>query len=460
MPVADSANDRPALWPAALTLGFATAVGMWLVGFLTHLPELRPPAAVIAVLLIATQAAGAFVAGRVAGRPRSLHLGAAAGFVTGLINLLIVGSVVAEGDDPNTLHPSWALIACGTLAFSTALGAAVAFAGGGWSRVPTAPATTGIWLGRFALVTVAAAVPVLLSGGLVTSTGTGLAVPDWPTSYNANMFLYPLSKMTGGIYYEHAHRLFGSLVGFSTLVLLVFILVAERRGWVKALGVCAFLFVCGQGVLGGIRVTSATTVSETPSPEQLADNTSSLALAAVHGTTAQIFFGVLCALAAIVSPWWSRVSAARDEPDTALRNFSLVLVVALCLQLVLGSVTRHFQHGHALITHIAFAMIVIVVAGLAGFRAGRYADLPPLRILGKSLIHTVALQAALGMATLLAVFPYEKGVADPPHAVILATSHQAVGAMLMGISWALAALALRHAATATKAPTIGITAAA
>jgi cytochrome c oxidase assembly protein subunit 15 len=426
---------------------------MWLVGFVTHLPALRPPAALIAILLIAVQAAGAFVAGRIASTTRPPILGAVAGLVTGLINMLIVGSVVASLHEANTLRPGWLAVLLGTLGFSAALGAIGALIGARTLRTDLAanPADTSRWLGRFAMVTVAAAFPVLLSGGLVTSTGTGLAVPDWPTSYNANMFLYPLAKMTGGIYYEHAHRLFGSLIGFTTLILLVFILIAERRAWVKAIGGLAFLFVCGQGILGGIRVTSATTVAETPSPDQLADNTGSLALAAVHGTTAQIFFGLLCAITIILSPWWKRIGQDRDHHDTLLRPFALALVGALCIQLVLGSVTRHFQHSHALLTHIAFAMVVLVLACLTGFRAsGKHAGTPPLRILGKALVHTVGLQAALGMATLLAVFPYVKGQPDPAYAVILATAHQATGALLMGTAWALAALALRVTATSDR----------
>ena len=68
-------------------------------------------------------------------------------------------------------------------------------------------------------VTVAATFLLVVAGGLVTSNEAGLAVVDWPNSFGYNMFLYPLAKMTGGIYYEHAHRLYGSLVGLTTIVL-------------------------------------------------------------------------------------------------------------------------------------------------------------------------------------------------------------------------------------------------
>ena len=55
----------------------------------------------------------------------------------------------------------------------------------------------------YAVLTVSAAFVLLLSGGLVTSKGVGMTVPDWPNSYGYNMFLFPLSRWVGGIFYEH-----------------------------------------------------------------------------------------------------------------------------------------------------------------------------------------------------------------------------------------------------------------
>ena len=88
----------------------------------------------------------------------------------------------------------------------------------------------------------------------MTSAEAGLAVADWPTSFGYNMFLYPFSRMTGGIYYEHAHRLLGALVGLTTLVLALFLQRVETRRWVRRLGWAALLMVVVQGVLGGLRV--------------------------------------------------------------------------------------------------------------------------------------------------------------------------------------------------------------
>src|SRR6476659_3539919 len=109
-------------------------------------------------------------------------------------------------------------------------------------------------LHRFSKVVVAATILLLLAGSLVTSTGSGLSVPDWPTTYGWNMFTFPPSKWVGGIFYEHGHRLIASSVGFLTIVLAVWLWVADERRWMGWLGVAARGTVVAQGMLGGLTV--------------------------------------------------------------------------------------------------------------------------------------------------------------------------------------------------------------
>src|SRR4051794_20212246 len=73
-----------------------------------------------------------------------------------------------------------------------------------------------------ALLTAAATFPLIFMGGLVTSHGAGLAVPDWPNSFGYNMFLFPPRHWVGGILYEHSHRLMGTVVGFCAILLALF----------------------------------------------------------------------------------------------------------------------------------------------------------------------------------------------------------------------------------------------
>src|SRR5881296_1718189 len=91
----------------------------------------------------------------------------------------------------------------------------------------------GVGLHRFALFTTVCTAFLIFVGGLVTSTESGLSVPDWPTTYGWNMFTFPLSKWVGGIFYEHGHRLVASFVGFLTVILAIWTWLREKGAWLR-----------------------------------------------------------------------------------------------------------------------------------------------------------------------------------------------------------------------------------
>ena len=157
---------------------------------------------------------------------------------------------------------------------------------------------TSPWPHRFALMTAATTFPLLFVGGLVTSMGAGLAVPDWPTTFGYNMFTYPWSKMVGGIFYEHSHRLFGSAVGFLTILLAISLWRVESRPWLRWLGVAALGAVIIQGALGGLRVV-------------LLQQT----LAIIHACFAQAFFALVASIALFTSPEWSGTPDKKNSAD-------------------------------------------------------------------------------------------------------------------------------------------------
>ena len=76
-----------------------------------------------------------------------------------------------------------------------------------------------IWHHRYVKLVTVFTVLLIAAGGMVTSTDSGLSVPDWPTTYGWNMFAFPISKWVGGIRYEHSHRLIASTVGFLTIIM-------------------------------------------------------------------------------------------------------------------------------------------------------------------------------------------------------------------------------------------------
>jgi cytochrome c oxidase assembly protein subunit 15 len=249
-------------------------------------------------------------------------------------------------------------------------------------------------LHRFALLTAMATLALIGLGGLVTSHGVGMAVPDWPTTYGYNMFLFPVSQWVGGIFYEHTHRLLASGVGIMTSVLalwlygyrarvfmrwtgLILLLAAvswlgehgraedglilgltglglfgasfywpscePSPKWLRHLGLAAFFAVVLQGVLGGLRVVLF--------KDQLG---------IFHACLAQLFFILLCAIALFTSPWWrQRVTSGEwrlsgDErrwPLDSRRSTPVLLLCGTVLifgQLILGATMRHQHAGLAI----------------------------------------------------------------------------------------------------------------
>src|SRR5213594_2675189 len=151
--------------------------------------------------------------------------------------------------------------------------------------------TDNVWLSRFALLTALATLVLICFGGLVTSHGAGMAVPDWPNTFGYNLFFFPVSQWVGGIFYEHTHRLVASGVGLLTTVLAVWLWLKESRRWLRWLGIVAFLAVVLQGVLGGLRVVL------------FKDE-----LGIVHATLGQLFFALTGSIALFTSRWWLRNS--------------------------------------------------------------------------------------------------------------------------------------------------------
>jgi heme a synthase len=183
------------------------------------------------------------------------------------------------------------------------------------------------WLHRFAWFTSIATLLLICSGGMVTSKGVGLAVPDWPTTFGYNMFLFPVSQWVGGIFFEHTHRLIASTVGFLTIILAIWIWRADERRWMRKLGFAALGAVILQGVLGGLRVT------------MLKDE-----IGIFHALLAQAFLGIVVVITLATSRFWRRISSADlQSAARALTRVVICTTIAIYLQLGLGATMRH-QH--------------------------------------------------------------------------------------------------------------------
>ena len=176
-----------------------------------------------------------------------------------------------------------------------------------------------MWLNRFNWFLVFSTFLLIIAGGLVTSTDSGLAVPDWPKSYG--MWMPP---MVGGVLFEHGHRMVASFVGMLTVIFAIWLALKEKRKWVKVLGFIALGAVITQGILGGITV-----LYFLPMPISIA-----------HATLAQSFFTLVVCLAFFTSNEWKTSPKQISAPAAHRRTF-LIMAALVYIQLILGALVRH-----------------------------------------------------------------------------------------------------------------------
>ena len=271
-------------------------------------------------------------------------------------------------------------------------------------------------LHRFAKLVAACTVLLILAGSLVTSHDAGLSVPDWPTSYGWNMFTFPPSMWVANIFYEHGHRLIASSVGLLTIILAVWIWLADSRRWLRWFGVAALGAVIAQGVLGGLTVLFFLPP----------------AVSTAHAALAEIFFCMTVAIALFTSPGWIAGYAAGADPRVGpggpvgptLRHLATATTVLIYLQILVGATMRHtgaglaipdfpLMFGHvvpdhwsaAIAIHFAHRAGALVVAAAAVATAAytwrRYTDRAELAQPVLVLILLVAVQVTLGALTII-----------------------------------------------------------
>ena len=284
------------------------------------------------------------------------------------------------------------------------------------------------WLHRYAKLVVASTVLLIAAGGMVTSTGSGLSVPDWPNTYGQFMFSFPLDKMVGGILYEHGHRMIASTVGFLTIILAVWTWRVDPRPWMRKLGFAALGAVILQGLLGGLTVLFLLPP----------------AISIGHAALAQLFFCSTVAIALFTSAGWRAASTLPD--DRSLRVRALTTTGLVYLQILMGATMRHNQAGLAIpdfplafgsilppvwnpgiaihFAHRLGAVAVLIAASLTVARVWTvHRNVPELRRPALCLVALVLLQGTLG------AFVVWSGLQP-----VINTAHVANGALVLGTS--------------------------
>lgn len=282
---------------------------------------------------------------------------------------------------------------------------------------------------------------LLLAGGMVTSTGSGLAVPDWPLSFGQVM-----PAMQGGVLYEHGHRMVATFVGVLIVVEAVWLWRAEPRRWVRMLGWLGLGGVIVQGLLGGLTV-----LLRLPDPVSIS-----------HAVLGQLVFGVTVAIAVARSRGWVEGGPveALDSSAPSLYSLAVVATASIWLQILLGAVVRHSGAGLAIPTfplaygrivpplesfpvaihfaHRTGAVVVALVSFWVAFRvARRHRDVPRLLRPAGLLALLVVVQIALGGWVILSY-----------KAAWVTTAHLGVGALLFATALTLALRTRRHLALA------------
>jgi cytochrome c oxidase assembly protein subunit 15 len=290
-------------------------------------------------------------------------------------------------------------------------------------------------LHRYAVLTASCTFVLLIAGALVTSNDAGLSIPDWPLAYGS---LHP--PMVGGIRYEFTHRVIATCVGMLTIGLAAWLWRAEKRSWMRWLGLAALGGVIAQGILGGLTVLSF------QSPP----------VSAAHATLAQLFFSTLIAIAVFTSSWWNGALMEMDDPGTPrIRTLIAWTFAAVFLQLILGAAFRHKAFG--IIPHLIGAVVVtILIFVTAGALKRRFADVPALRNCARYLHILIGVQLLLGAGAYWsrlysARFPQPIGVM-----VALTVVHTVTGALVLAVTLVTALISYRllraHSSVAASAP--------
>jgi len=287
---------------------------------------------------------------------------------------------------------------------------------------------------RYTILTFVVSILLLGWGAFVTSINAGMAVPDWPSTFNSYDIFNPWPEWwtITPVLAEHGHRLLGALVGLFTLGLAVWTLMADHRVWMRKLAMAALAIVILQGVLGGLRVIWV-----------------SLDLAVVHALVAQLYFSLLACLILFVSPLWERASGNPQKINGhTLRYFAIAVSGTIYFQIFLGALLRHPGTGIDPVYatfHIGFALVATLgVVQLWIKLRIEYRQESELVTVGRWMINLLGIQITLGLVAYFVILD-ERGITQPSNLqVIINSMHLITGALLLASSVVLSVITVRR----------------
>jgi cytochrome c oxidase assembly protein subunit 15 len=281
---------------------------------------------------------------------------------------------------------------------------------------------------RFALLVAGATFFLIIAGALVTSHDAGLATADWPLT--EGRFLPKVESlgmntgvnMVGNLFWEHGHRMVATTVGMLTIGLVVFLVLKEKRSWVRRLGWLALLGVIAQGLLGGLTVKLMLP----------------LIVSSAHATLAQLFFCTTVSLAVFTSASWMKSRPVIEEQGSLpVRYVCVATAATIFLQLVIGATLRHSATWDQplptdlLLTHIGGAVAVtLLLGGAALMILRRHGDERFLTGPAKIALSLLGVQLCLGIAAYLARVASPNDPQPLKPMVGITVAHVACGALV------------------------------
>ena len=350
------------------------------------------------------------------------------------------------------------------------------------------------WLHRLAVLTAVTTFILICMGGLVTSTNSGMAVPDWPTTFGYNMFLYPLSQTVSGFLFSVDPNLQvdldkGNLSGglqkalekneISVSKNVIISTEKQDSRWkitdktnertytlIKSgerldVYVHGVLYEHSHRLIGSIVgfLTIALMVSIWAKDARkwmkwlgvialvaviaqgvmggLRVTNLSRVLAIIHACFAQAFFALTAGLALFTSRSWLQTSVDVETRNVSrLRNLSLITLGLIYIQFIFGAVLRHT--GNRLDAHLLFAGLVTIHIFLLLRRILKnYPENRSFVRLILLLSGLLAVQLTLGFGAYLAEFTAFGEGLPLVAGVIITTAHVAIGALMLVVSVAL-----------------------
>ncbi len=280
---------------------------------------------------------------------------------------------------------------------------------------------------------------LIIAGALVTSNDAGLSIPDWPTSFGS----FSVPVLHGGIKYEWSHRAIAGSIVLLTISIAAWTWLADRRLWMKWLGIGALATVIAQAILGGLTVL----LFQPPW------------VSSAHAAVGQTFFCIAVAIALFTGRRWVEEvpQIEFDARRPSLMMLTLLSIFVLYVQLILGAMFRH--HGMSWWPHVANAVVVALVLTWTAVRAlSQFSKIEAVRRPAILLVSLLIAQLCLGFAAFLTRVSWGRDAVQPELPMVISTvAHVAVGALLLATAVILAIQVWRQVPVPFEQPVPGQT---